>query len=593
MNKRLVRVIAIFALLCFGALFLSSCSAKGSGYATMYAYDQKNNPTIYEDQVDWAELKIAHEIIAIEKERLDDDGYNGTYSVESLDELEKNIRAMVLNANTGNDYTSYVAELNKLANEITKRHEESLVGKTEEEKKGINNPIANAIIENIIKGSNSTDSTKPAQYVDYLYVSGKKDSAKAEENFKVILIKADIERFEQIFINAGSFDLLSTGIQTTGENVPTLTAEQEAQYAQRTKLVKMFEKKGGCFSATSSISADAQVIYEKYQEEVKGANIYEALVAFMLDVEMRQLEQEPIRFQLRFNQGFGVFVSDFFGNFFDNFLVYPVGFFLWLTSSLFGGWYVIGLFVTTILIRTAGWPIYAKTNDMSLKMQVIQPEMQKLEEKYKNRQDPDSQRMKQAELAQIYKKNKIGLGGCFLPFLQFPIFMAVYGAVRRFPYTVATGSVFTADWANTSIFGKEINSTLFGLPFDLFKDYASGETAQLIGIIVLVILVCGTQFLSQFLSERRQKTNHERSQEDIPAYRRQAYKQNNNQGANTMKYVMYMMIFMMGTFVFTSKAGLGIYWLIGNLYSMLQMFINNELGQRKLKKMKEKAKENR
>ena len=149
MNKRLVRVIAIFALLCFGALFLSSCSAKGSGYATMYAYDQKNNPTIYEDQVDWAELKIAHEIIAIEKERLDDDGYTGTYTVESLDELEKNIRAMVLNANTGNDYTSYVAELNKLANEITKRHEESLVGKTEEEKKGINNPIANAIIGNI------------------------------------------------------------------------------------------------------------------------------------------------------------------------------------------------------------------------------------------------------------------------------------------------------------------------------------------------------------------------------------------------------------------------------------------------------------
>ena len=56
-----------------------------------------------------------------------------------------------------------------------------------------------------------------------------------------------------------------------------------------------------------------------------------------------------------------------------------------------------------------------------------------------------------------------------------------------------------------------------------------------------------------------------------------------------MKYVMYMMIFMMGTFVFSSKAGLGIYWLIGNLYSMLQMFINNALGQKKLKKMKEKA----
>ncbi|MBO5948294.1 YidC/Oxa1 family membrane protein insertase, partial [bacterium] len=422
--------------------------------------------------------------------------------------------------------------------------------------------------------------------------SGKKTLEQANENYKVILIQEDEKRFAEIFTKATSFELLSTGVQKEGEGAPELTPAQQEQEKYREKLVKMFEKKGGCFSASATISKDAQQMYETYKGELENVNIYEALVAYMLTIETRQIEQEPIKFQLRFNQGAGVFFSDFFGNFFDNFLVYPVGLFLWFTSSIFGGWYIIGLFITTILIRTAGWPIYAKTNDMSLKMQVIQPEMQKLEEKYRNRQDPDSQRMKQAELAQIYKKNKIGLGGCFLPFLQFPIFMAVYGAVRRFPYTVATGSVFSADWANTSLFGGEIKSTLFGLPFDLFQDYASGETIQLIGIIVLVVLVCGTQFLSQVLSEKRQKSNHERSQEDIPAYRRQAYKQNNNQSANTMKYVMYMMIFMMGTFVFTSKAGLGVYWLIGNLYSMLQMFINNELGQKKLKKMKEKAQAN-
>ena len=60
-----------------------------------------------------------------------------------------------------------------------------------------------------------------------------------------------------------------------------------------------------------------------------------------------------------------------------------------------------------------------------------------------------------------------------------------------------------------------------------------------------------------------------------------------------MKYVMYLMIFMMGSFVFQSKAGLGVYWLIGNLYSMLQMFINNEMGQRKLKKMRAQKSEYR
>ena len=49
-----------------------------------------------------------------------------------------------------------------------------------------------------------------------------------------------------------------------------------------------------------------------------------------------------------------------------------------------------------------------------------------------------------------------------------------------------------------------------------------------IGIIVLMIIVVGTQFLSQWLSERRQKKNKEESQADIPAYRRQAYEQQKN-----------------------------------------------------------------
>ena len=125
------------------------------------------------------------------------------------------------------------------------------------------------------------------------------------------------------------------------------------------------------------------------------------------------------------------------------------------------------------------------------------------------------------------------------------------------------------------------------------SNLCNNDSSKRCVIIILVVLVCGTQFLSQFLSERRQKKNAIRQQEDIPAYRRQAYKSEQKQGQNTMKYVMYLMIFMMGSFVFQSKAGLGVYWLIGNLYSMLQMFINNEMGQRKLKKMRAQKSEYR
>ena len=223
---------------------------------------------------------------------------------------------------------------------------------------------------------------------------------------------------------------------------------------------------------------------------------------------------------------------------------------------------------------------------MTLKMNALQPELQKIQEKYAGRNDADSQRMMQMEQAQLYKKHKIGIGGCLAPFLQFPIFMAVYNAISRLPYTkaIAGSSVYTFNWAN------ELNGTLFGV--NLFEDRNGGGTNQLIGVIVLVLLVVGTQVLSQFLTQYRQKKAQEKRQEDIPAYRRQSYNQTQNQTASTMKFMLWFMIFMMGSFVWTSKAGLGVYWFIGNIYSVVQMFVNNYISTHKKDKDKNKTKKN-
>ena len=142
-------------------------------------------------------------------------------------------------------------------------------------------------------------------------------------------------------------------------------------------------------------------------------------------------------------------------------------------SNLFGGFYIIGLLITTILVRTIAWPIYAKTNDMTLKMQLMQPELNKIQEKYATRQDDRSKQMMQMEMAQLYKKYKVGLSGCLMPFLQFPIFMAIYRAVSRIPYTIAyEGTIYKNDWAN------EINPRFLGI--NLFEDRTAG-TGQFIG----------------------------------------------------------------------------------------------------------------
>ena len=62
-----------------------------------------------------------------------------------------------------------------------------------------------------------------------------------------------------------------------------------------------------------------------------------------------------------------------------------------LFSGFFGNNFGIGIIITTIIIRTIAWPIYAKSNDLSIKMAIAQPEIARIQAKYANRKDRESQ----------------------------------------------------------------------------------------------------------------------------------------------------------------------------------------------------------
>ena len=301
-------------------------------------------------------------------------------------------------------------------------------------------------------------------------------------------------------------------------------------------------------------------------------NVYQLVSNYYLSTNTLKNQMSPIRV-------FSFKEDGFFKALFNNLLVFPIGWLLQAISSLFGGYYIVGLFIVTLLIRTLMMPVYNSTNNMSLKMQLMQPELQKLEAKYQNRKDPDSERAKQMEQMQLYKKYKMGLGGCFSMLLQFPIFMSVYQAVSRMYLT--DGTVLNSpNWVN------KLNTKFLGL--DLFLTRGEAWKGQFWGVIIILVLVVGTQFLQQYLSTVFQKKNYEKTQENIPAYKRQAMQQNQMNGS--MKFMMYFMIVMMGMFVYQSAAGLGMYWLIGNIYSLTQMLLNNKFADRKLDKLKKKLK---
>ena len=133
---------------------------------------------------------------------------------------------------------------------------------------------------------------------------------------------------------------------------------------------------------------------------------------------------------------------------------------------------------------------------------------------------------------------------------------------------------------------QHLNTKVFGI--DLFLNRGPAWKWQFWGVMIILVLVVGTQVAQQILTKVIQKATYRNSQADIPEYKRQAMQQ--DQAGNSMKFMMYFMIVMMAVFVFQSAAGLGVYWLIGNIYSLVQMFVNYKFADRKLARLKKKLK---
>lgn len=344
----------------------------------------------------------------------------------------------------------------------------------------------------------------------------------------------------------------------------TKKSKDKREYHQQHLCDETFNEYRDLFLEATSASLAGKV----ETNVVESKDVYQLLMNYTILISKYEIQEAPLHFYTG---------KEFWSHLFNNLIVFPIGWLIQAIAHLLGGNYFLGLLIVTLLVRTLGWPIYAKTNDMSLKMSLMQPEIQKLEAKYANRQDPDSQRMKQMEQMQLYKKYKVGMGGCLMPLLQFPIFMGVYRAVSRMVYTNGT-IPGTNDWVS------DLNTKIFGV--DLFQPKGAFGTAQFWGIVVILVVVVGTQIASQIMSEKRQKRQQAARQSDIPEYRRQAAAQNDQ--AKTMKYMMYFMVFMMGMFVWQSAAGLGIYWCIGNVYSIVQSIINDKLSAKRMDKLKSK-----
>lgn len=92
------------------------------------------------------------------------------------------------------------------------------------------------------------------------------------------------------------------------------------------------------------------------------------------------------------------------------------------------------IIIFTFIVRTLMIPLTIKQQKMTKLNSVMQPELAKIQKKYRNRRDPASMEKQNKEMQAVYDKYGFSpTGGCLQTLVQFPIFLALYQVIRKIP----------------------------------------------------------------------------------------------------------------------------------------------------------------
>jgi YidC/Oxa1 family membrane protein insertase len=190
----------------------------------------------------------------------------------------------------------------------------------------------------------------------------------------------------------------------------------------------------------------------------------------------------------------------------------------------------------TLMVRAALLPLTLKQFKSMQSLAAHQPELKRLQEKYKG----DKERMNQ-EMMKFYKENKINpLASCLPMLAQLPVFISLFYMLR-------------VDLRHD--IGPSIHPTTVGTPnprvstdasqFFFIPDLTDKATGGV--LITLIILYVGSQLLSTALST-------------VSADRNQ-------------RMIMFALPLLFVTFVIRFPAGLLLYWITTNLWTIVQQTI--------------------
>ena len=125
--------------------------------------------------------------------------------------------------------------------------------------------------------------------------------------------------------------------------------------------------------------------------------------------------------------------TGFFGSLFapiENLLHFAIELLYSITEGLGFGSYGLAIILLTIIIKMLLYPLTAKQMQSMKAMQMLQPKLKKIQEKYR-----DNPQMMQQKMADLYQNAGVNpLAGCLPMLIQMPILMGMYYALFNFDY---------------------------------------------------------------------------------------------------------------------------------------------------------------
>ncbi|NCW42374.1 MAG: membrane protein insertase YidC, partial [Actinobacteria bacterium] len=214
--------------------------------------------------------------------------------------------------------------------------------------------------------------------------------------------------------------------------------------------------------------------------------------------------------------------------------------------------WVLSIVGLVLVVRAALIPVFVRQIKSQRNMMLVQPELMKLQKKYKGKNDRESREKFAREQMDLYKRTGSSpFSSCLPLLLQMPIFMGLFFVLNDAQRNNAGVGLLDANLAlsfsQAEIFGAMLSDTFFG---------SDAINVKIIAGIMIVLMSA-----SQFITQKQIMTKNQNP--DVQ----------NSQFMQTQKILLYVLPLVFLVSGLTFPLGVMTYWLVSNFWTMGQQFV--------------------